>query len=326
MATDLYDTLDVKRDASDKDISNAYRRLARRYHPDVAGDDPDAETRFKQINAAHDVLSDPKKRAAYDKWGDRWEQAEQLEELEKQRAFAFGGRPGANARFEFGGFPAGGVGDLGDLGDMLGGIFGRGDSAGAHFTRGHGHAAPPARGRDVEHRVSVSLHEAFAGATRVLQIPKPGNSADAVGMTRLEVKIPPGVDNGSRIKVPAKGAPGLAGAPPGDLILIVSVNDDPHFQRSGDDLRADIDVDLATAALGGEVAVQTISGQVALTIPPGTQSGRVFRLTGQGMPRLRGDGRGDLLAAVRLRMPDTLTDQHKDLFRQLRELDQPSAR
>ena len=310
MPGNFYDTLDVPRNASDKEISAAYRRLARRYHPDVAGDDPEAEARFKEVNAAHSVLSDAKNRAAYDKWGDRWEQAEQLEELERQGGFGFdprfqrghGQRQGV--RFDFDENFAGS-----DIGDLFGNLFGGGRVA-------------PARGRDVEHPVDVSLQEAFRGTTRVLQIPNPTTPGDgAPRLSRLEVDIPAGVDTGSRVKIAGKGGPGHGGGPAGDLFLVVSVADDPRFERRGDDLRLEVPVDIATAALGGEIEVRTLTGQVALRIPPATQNGRVFRLTGQGMSKLRGSGRGDLLAAVRLTMPQPLTERHLDLFRQLRDLE-----
>ena len=330
MATDLYRVLDVDRSASAKEISSAYRRLARKYHPDVAGDDAAAEERFKEINAAHDVLGDPDKRAAYDKWGDRWEHAEQLEEMQRQGAFRGapeGGRGGF--RFDFG--DAGGFSGFGGfnpsefegggLGDIFGGLFG-------------GQHSGPARGRDVEHPLTVSLAEAFHGATRTIQTQQgqtqrgqtQRGSDDGPRLGRIEVKIPPGAATGTRVKVAGKGRPGPRGGPPGDLLLAITVADDPRFERRGDDLRSELDVPIATAALGGEATVPTITGQVALRIPPGTQSGRVFRLGGQGMPRLkRPSERGDLLVAARLRMPRQLTERHLELFRRLRELEEPDA-
>ena len=311
MATDFYRTLGLDRSASAKEVSTAYRRLARQHHPDVSGGDPASESRFKEINAAHDVLGDEKKRAAYDKWGDQWEHAEQLEEMQRQRGgFSGFGGPGGT-RIEFGdaaGF--GGIGGLDDLGDLFGGIFG-------------GHRGP-ARGRDVEHPVTISLAEAFHGVTRSIQAQRAAGE-DGPRLSRLEVKIPAGAAAGTRVKVPGKGNPGPAGGPPGDLFLVVSVADDPRFERRGDDLRSDVEVPVHDAALGGEITVPTLTGQVALRIPQGTQNGRVFRLAGQGMPRLKRDGRGDLLVAVRLRMPAQLGPEHLDLFRRLRDLEAPDA-
>lgn len=318
MAQDFYQILGVNRDASDKDISSAYRKLARQFHPDVTGGDRDAEARFKEVNAAHDVLGDPDKRAAYNKWGDQWEHAEQLEEMQRQRGGmggfggfgGFGGQPGrqqGNIQFDFGEQ----FGDAGDLGDLFGNLFG------AHGGRG-GQRAPqaPTRGRDIEHNLTVSLREAFRGTTRTVQ--RPGGS-------RIEVTIPPGVDSVTRIKISGKGedSPYPAQASPGDLYLIVSVDEDPVFERRGDDVHVFVDVPITTAALGGEAVVRSLSGSggLALKIPPGTQNGRVFRLGGQGMPRFKRDGRGDILAEVSLQLPDQLTPEQIELFQQLRDLE-----
>lgn len=329
MSSDFYEVLGVPRSASSKEIQSAYRRLARRYHPDVTGGDAEAEDRFKEINAAHDVLGDEKKRAAYDRWGERWEHAEQLEQMERKGAFGFqqpGGQPGGG----FGAFGHHGgtrfrveqadLGDLGGLGGLFEGVFG-----------GFGGGAPAAQGRDIEHPVTVSLREAFQGASRTIQAPRGGGGTDAPRFSRIEVKIPPGVATGSRVKVSGKGAAGPGGAV-GDLYLVITVEDDPRFERKGDDLYTDAEVPIATAALGGEVAVPTLTGQVALRIPQGTQNGRVFRLAGQGMPRLRGGARdkrggrgerGDLLTRAQLQLPDPLQAEHLELFRRLRALEQP---
>ena len=314
MPTDFYQTLGVPSDASERDITAAYRRLARQYHPDVTGGDKHAEDRFKEINAAHDVLGNAEKRAAYDKWGDQWEHAEQLEELQRQRgAGGFGGfggnvDPRIFEQFAQGGFGQPGFGggqtqfsfDGGDLGEMLGGLFG-------------GRSAAPARGRDREHPITVSLREAFEGATRTIQTPH--------NRKRIEVSIPPGVDTGSRIKISGQGDPSPSG-PAGDLYLLISVADDTRFDRRSDDLLVDVPVPITTAALGGETTIATMTGQIALKIPAGTQSGRVFRLGGQGMPRFKRAGRGDLLATVQLRLPTRLTNAQRDLFRQLQQLEE----
>ena len=315
MAADFYTILEVPREASDKEIQSAYRRLARRYHPDVTGGDEAAEVKFKAVNAAHDVLGDAAKRATYDKWGDRWEHAEQLEEMDRNGASGF--RQGGGGS-DFGGpggtrfsFTRAGD-DLGDVGGIFGGLFG-----------GRG-AATAAQRRDIEHPVGVSLREAFHGTTRTIQAPRASAADDGPRFSRLEVTIPAGVATGSRVKVSGKGG-GVPGGPQGDLYLVISVADDPRFERKSDDLYADLAVPITTAALGGEVTVPTITGQVALRIPQGTQSGRVFRLAGQGMPRLQGGKRGDLLARVQLELPDPLQPQQLDLFRQLRELEQASS-
>lgn len=308
MPNDLYDTLGVSRGASDKEIQSAYRRLARRYHPDVTGGDAAAEDKFKAINTAHDVLSDKEKRAAYDKWGDRWEQAEQLDEMERSGAFGQQSSPGG-VRFEFGGSRAD-FSELGadDLSNLFSGLF-------------SGRTAAPAHGRDLEHPITVSLREAFSGTTRTIQGPRADGGADGPRFSRLEVKIPPGVASGSRVKVSGQGAVGRPGGQAGDLFLLITVEDDPRFERKGGDLYTDAAIPVTIAALGGEVAVPTITGRVALRIPQGTQNGRVFRLAGQGMPKMRGGQRGDLFARARLQLPEPLSSEQLALFRQLRDLE-----
>lgn len=312
MALDFYQTLGVPRDASQRDITAAYRKLARQYHPDVTGGDGEAEQRFKQINAAHDVLSDAKKREAYNRWGDQWEHADQLEDLQRQRG-GFGGfggfgggfgDPSGNVQFDFSGI-GGDQGGLGDLSDLFGGLFGADGSRGG--------ARRPARGRDVEHSVSITLREAFHGTARTLQ--------RGAGGSRLEVTIPPGIADRQRLRFSGQGE--RSGGSDGDLVLTVQVEDDPVFQRRGDDLLVPVEVPITTAALGGEAAVRSLggSGRLALRIPAGTQNGRVFRLTDQGMPRFKRDGRGDLLAEVRLQLPEPLSDEQTALFRQLRDLE-----
>ena len=213
------------------------------------------------------------------------------------------------------------LGDLGGLGDLFEGVF-----------SGFGGGSPAPQGRDIEHPVTVSLREAFHGASRTIQAPRSGDrsrgGADSPRFSRIEVKIPPGVATGSRVKVSGKGAAGPGGAV-GDLYLVITVEDDPRFERKGDDLYTDAELPIATAALGGEVAVPTLTGRVALRIPQGTQNGRVFRLAGQGMPRLRSGARGkrgergDLFARARLQLPDPLRPEQLELFRQLRALEQP---
>jgi curved DNA-binding protein len=284
---DYYKILGLARKASEREIKQAYRKLARQYHPDVNPGDKTAEEKFKQINEAYEVLSDKEKRKKYDKYGDQWQYADQFEQAQRQQT------PG----WDFGG---GGTrvyyteGDFGSLfDDILGGIgFGRGQ------TR-------PRRGQDLEYPVEVTLEEAYRGTTRTLSF------ADG---KRLEVKVPAGVRTGSRVKLAGKGANG------GDLYLKVTVRPHPTFERRGDDLYVGVPVPLVTAILGGEVQVPTLKGKVALKIPPETQNGRTFRLAGQGMPHLGNKSRGDLLAKVRVVLPTKLSAKEKELFKQLGEI------
>ncbi len=318
MARSFYETLGVSRSASEKEIRSAYRRLARRYHPDVNPNDRGAEERFKEIQGAYDVLSDEEARKKYDRYGDRWEQADQIEEMERQRAQAgFGG-----GGFSFGG----GLDDL-DIGSVFGGIFGGG-------PRG------PRRGQDIESPTEVTLEEAAAGTTRTLSLQSSepcticggsgavanarchacGGAGEALRPRRLEVKAPPGVRTGSRVRVAGEGRPGMGGGPAGDLYLLITVLPHARFERSGDDLTVDVPVPYLDAILGGEVEVAALSGKVLLTIPPLTQNGRRFRLTGKGMPVLgQGDRRGALFARVNVVLPERLSDGERALFEELRQ-------
>jgi molecular chaperone DnaJ len=318
---DYYAILGVGRKAPEKEIKQAYRRLARKYHPDVNPGDKTAEGKFKDINEAYEVLSDPEKRKKYDQYGDQWQYAEQFAKAGQgaQRDF---GRGGTYTTFDFG--------DLGDLGDVFGGIF-------QGFGSGSGAARRSARARSMEYPVEVSLEEAYHGTKRVLQlqVEEPCSVCGGSGRVgrarcsncgglgrllrpkRLEVKIPPGVADGSRVRIAGQGAQGYDGTK-GDLFLVVKVLPHRIFERKGDDLHVEVPVPLVTAILGGEVGVPTIKGNVALKVPPETQNGKVFRLTGQGMPHLNDSSRGDMFAKVKVVLPTKLTPQERQLFEQLR--------
>jgi molecular chaperone DnaJ len=320
MARNYYDTLGVPRSASDKDIRKAYRRLARQHHPDVNPGDKGAEARFKEINAAHEVLSDAEKRRKYDRYGDQWQYADQIEQAQRQsagrRSFGRGGT-----------FDPGDINLSGDLGDLFQGIF-----------RGFGRRPGRQRGRDVQQPVEVTLEEAYHGTTRVLQMEREEPCATCGGQgqvagaichvcrgagaivkpRRLEVKIPPGVREGSRVRVAGEGGVGPGGT--GDLHLVVSVRPHERFERRGDDLYIDVDVPLTDAVLGGEVQVPTMTSRVMLKVPPLTQNGRNIRLSGLGMPRLGGNGKGDLYARVRVALPQELSPEQRELFEKLRAM------
>jgi len=319
---DYYATLGVKRGASDKEIRQAYRRLARKHHPDVNPGDKAAEERFKEINAAYEVLSDPEKRRKYDLYGDQWQYADQFEEARRRggQARSWSGR-GA----PFGGFDPGDIG-FGELGDMLGGLF-KGTRPGSR------------RGENVQHMAEVTLAEAYRGTTRVLNMQNEepcatcGGSGKLVGAVchicqgsgvtmrsrRLEVKIPPGVGDGSRVRVAGEGRAGRGGSK-GDLYLVISVKPHERFSRRGDDLHTEVEVPLVDAVLGGEVAVSTLKGKAMLKIPPLTQNGRAFRLAGLGMPHLAGGGKGDLYAKVKVILPADLSPEERELFEKLKKV------
>lgn len=302
---DYYRILGVNRDADGKAIKKAYRNLARKYHPDTSPDNPQAEERFKEVNEAHEVLSDPQKRAQYDRLGRQYQQWQRTggsqsnipwEDLFRQAGVQ------ENVRYQ----QQGGSGSFSDFFDMVFG--GRGGSRRSGRTRP---TKQPIHGRDVEHEIVISLEEAYRGATRVFKH----------NGKRLNVRVPPGAKTGTRVRLSGKGEPGFAGGRPGDLYLVVTVLNDEFFDRDGDDLVLDIDVDLYTAVLGGETIVPTLGGDVRLRIPVNTQTDQVFRLTGKGMPNLRDpDQHGDLYAHVRIRIPDDLTGEELALFQQLSDL------
>src|SRR5947209_3742309 len=313
---DYYKILGVSKDASEKEIRQAYRKLARKYHPDVNPDDKAAEERFKEINEANEVLSDPEKRKKYDEMSNYYQQYGRW-------PGDFGTGPtGAGSGFEGGRYQYRTVNEE-DLRDIFGdqspfsdffetyfgsdfsqGTTGRGRTGTA---RGRRQRATP--GQDVESTVEVTLAEAYMGTTRVFELTEPDG-----GTRRLEVKIPAGVDNGSRIRIAGQGIQGTAGR--GDLYLIVQMVPDPRFTRDGNNLRTKVEVPLTIAMLGGEVAVPTPDGRrLMLRIPPGTSSGKAIRLRGQGMPHLgQSDKRGDLYSEVTVTLPTHLTDEQRRLF------------
>ena len=319
---DYYEILGVKRNASEQEIKQAYRRLARKHHPDVNPDDKSAEAKFKEINEAYEVLSDKETRKKYDRFGDRWQYADQFTRAQQQTPFWDSGQGGRTTSFHFGG-------------DNLGSLF-------DELFRGAGPAtrrAPPRRGRDIESPVEVTLEEAYHGTNRTLslQVEEPCTTCRGSGWIqnmpcatcqgtgaaarrkRLEVKIPAGVRTGSRVRIAGKGQPGYGGAS-GNLYLVISVKPHRSLERRGDNLYVDVPVPLTIAMLGGEVQVPTLKGKLALKIPAETQNGRSFRLAGQGMPRPGSSARGDLLARVNIVLPTKLSPEEKELFQQLNKL------
>jgi curved DNA-binding protein len=315
---DYYKILGVDKNASEKEIKSAFRKLARKYHPDVNPDDPGAETRFKEINEAYEVLGDSEKRAKYDQLGSEWRHWQQAGggpgDFDWSRWAAGSGGGRVNVRY----------GTPDDFEDLFGGaspfsdffnsIFGgqAGAGRGAPGFGGFGYQPRVRRGQDLEHRVEISLAEAYHGTSRMLS--KDGR--------RLEVKIPAGAKSGTRVRVRGEGSSGAAGGQAGDLYLRVKVAGDPRFERKGDDLHTTVQTDLYTAVLGGEVRAPTLAGDVKLKIPAGSQNGQIFRLRGKGMPRLRHTSEhGDLYVRLDVRLPAKLTPEQQRLFEQLRQLE-----
>jgi curved DNA-binding protein len=303
---DYYKILGVERSADDAAIKKAYRKLAMKFHPDRNPGNKEAEEKFKEINEAYQVLSDPVKRDRYNQLGEsyaRWEQA--------------GGTAGGfNWQDWFTRQPQGGQrvavedleslfgGGLGGFSDFFSAIFG-GTGAEQATGRGRSRRAVP---QTYSQKVAISFSESFQGTQRTLQ----------VGSHRLEVKIPAGARTGTKVRVPGV-VPAEAGGRPGDIYLEVGVQEDARFQRDGDDLSTEVMTDLYTAVLGGEVSVPTPAGDVRLTIPAGTQPGQKFRLAGRGMPQLKNPQvHGDLFARVKVQLPRDMTPRQKALFEQLR--------
>ncbi|MGC9349210.1 MAG: DnaJ C-terminal domain-containing protein [Anaerolineae bacterium] len=322
---DYYAVLGVPKDASEKDIKQAYRKAARKYHPDFNPDDETAEEKFKQVNEAYEVLSDPEKRKLYDQFGSEWKTWQQRGGAPEDFWEQWGGvpgagqRPGAGRTYTYTYGPGGvgaGAGDFSDFfqqlfGGLGGGLGGRGGYEDL-FGGGMRGRQQPRRGRNYEQPVEITLEEAYHGTQRVFQIDN----------QRIEVSIPAGARTGTRVRVAGKGAPGVGGGPPGDLFLLINVAPHPQFERDGNDLETDVEVDLYTAILGGEVAVPMPDGRsVMLRVPPETQNGTRFRLRGKGMPHLNNPGRrGDLYAVLDVELPQRLSSEERELFERLRAM------
>lgn len=304
---DYYKILGVERNASEDEIKRAYRKLALKYHPDRNPNNPAALENIKEINEAYQVLSDPQKRSRYNQLGESYTQWQ-------HRGAPAGGfnwddwfspSPGGNVHVETGNWE-----DLlgSDFSEFFRRVFGGTPEPASQSQGRRGSRQAPQR-RNFEQPVSISLLEAFQGTTRKI----------AIQNRTLEVKIPAGARTGTKVRV--AGAISSPGEPTHDLLLVIEVAPDPSFERKGDDLYTNITVDIYTAVLGGEVSVPTLSGNVVLTIPPGTQPEQRIRLVGRGLPQLKDPTkRGDLFARVKVHIPRQLTSKQEELFKQLARL------
>ncbi len=374
---DYYKSLDVARTASDTEIRTSYRKLARKFHPDLNPGDKSAEERFKEINEAYEVLSDASKRKMYDRYGEEWQRyrdagytGDEPRQSRSQATDDFGewfarrnanrqrtapprsssttsGRPESRTEESFTweyNAPTGTTSN-GRFSEFFETLFGNIAGRGGEVPPVGEVRGGPLRGEDLELGVEVSLAEAFRGVTRRFSVKRPEicTTCDGTGFARgatcptcdgdgrtlrskaIEVKIPAGVDTGSRIRVAGQGGVSVAGGEPGDAYLRVTVRPDATYQRDGDDLRIDVSVPPYVAVLGGEAPVRTLDGTVALTVPAGSPAGKTFRLRGKGMPKLRGEGRGDLLARLAVAVPASPSDAERRLYEQLRDLDKGKA-
>lgn len=312
MAKDYYGILGVPRNASEKDIKAAFRRLARKYHPDVNPNDKTAEAKFKEISEAQEVLTDSDKRKLYDQYGDQWEQAQNV-----------GAHMGGGEGFHFGG---GGGGGFESIFEQIFSNMGRGNAQNSQF---HFDDMATGQPKDVERVIEVPLEEIDKGTKRVLtyQTMDAQRTRDGIATVpttkKVEITVPAGISDGKKLRVPGKGAAGVNGKA-GDLYVTVKWAKHPHFVAVGENLEAEVAVPYTLAALGGEVSVPTLRSSVKMRIPEGTQSGQTFRLGGQGVARLRG-GRGDLLAKVKIVVPKRLSAKEKELLTQLRDLSEVTA-
>ncbi|MEX0973383.1 MAG: DnaJ C-terminal domain-containing protein [Solirubrobacterales bacterium] len=288
MAEDLYKVLGVAKKASDDEIKKAYRKLARKYHPDRNPDDAAAEEKFKQVQGAYDTLSDPEKREQYDSGGMHG---------------AFGGAEAGRNPFTAG--PAGSGGFV-DIGDLLSSMFG-GGGGGASGRRGF----PPQPGRDLETEVQLGFKQALNGA----EVAVPG-----AGGKRYKAKIPAGVRNGARIRLAGKGEPGPEGGPPGDLYVVTRVSPSPVFRRlDGGNLEVTVPISVTEALRGATIEVPTLDGTKKVKVPPGTRHGTIQRLRGEGAPKPRGKGRGDIRYRLEIELPKELTEEQRKAVDELAE-------
>lgn len=309
---DYYKILGVEKNASVDDIKRAYRKLAKQHHPDKNPGNKQAEEKFKEINEANEVLSDPEKKTRYDQISNSYSSYRQS-----------GGSPGSFQWEDFFGGNSGGgtrveVNDLGDIFGEMGGFSdffrtffggGGGGRATASQQRTRRQAVQPRQPANYQQALTISLYEAFHGATRLIQL----------GENKIEVKIPAGSKTGTKVRVSGVGPKNESGRQ-GNLYLNIQVAEDNRFTRKGDDLYTKKQIDLYSAVLGGEAQVETMSGNVLLNIPPGTQSGQVFRLGKKGMPKLKHkDSFGDLFVTINIEIPRKLSDKQKELFNKLKQ-------
>ncbi len=292
---DYYEILGVPKDATTEEIKKAFRKLARKYHPDLHPNDKEKEARFKEMNEAHSILSDPDKRRQYDMAG-------RMPFGPEGGPFG-GGGPGG---------PFGGPGGPG--GPFGGGGGGLDDLFSGFFDQGRG-AQMPQRGADMEYTLTLDFMHAVNGADVNVTVKRGGGSTE-----KIKVKVPPGVTNGSRIKLAGKGGAGVSGGPPGNLHIITKVQKHQYFRRVGDDIHLDLPITLKEAALGTKIKVPTIDGHTTLKVPPGTQGGSKLRLKGKGAKHLSANGRGEMYLNIQITLPKELSERSMELISELDEI------
>ena len=298
---DYYKILGIDKSASADDIKKAYRKLARKYHPDMNPNDKEAEKKFKEINEANEVLSNSENRSKYDKYGEHWKHGEEYERAQQQQ------RQQQSAGNFGGGYSGADFGDGEDFSDFFQSMFG---GAGGGFGRStRGSASGKFKGQDVSAELNLNLRDAAKTHQQTFDI----------NGKKVRITIPAGVYDGQQIKLKGHGHPGMNGGPNGDLFITFSIAEDKDFKREGDNLKTSVDIDLYTAVLGGDVNIQTMDGSVNLKVKPETQNGTTVRLKGKGFPVYKKDGEhGDLYVTYNVKIPTNLTENQKELFQQLK--------
>ena len=296
---DYYKILGVDKSASQDDIKKAFKKLARKHHPDLNPNDADAKRRFQEINEANEVLSDPEKRKKYDQYGEHWQHADQFEAQQQQQR-QYGGAGGGGYWSSAGGFS----GDDGEFSDFFESLFG--SRGGRRGGRSAGF-----RGQDYNAQLQLSLRDAAQTHKQIL----------TVNDKKIRITIPAGVEDGQTIKLGGQGAPGINGGPAGDLYITFVIPEDPVFKRLGNDLYEDVPLKLYTAVLGGEQVIDTLNGKVKLKVKPETQNGTKVRLKGKGFPVYKKEGQfGDLIVTWSVEVPTHLTEKQKELFQELQRM------
>ena len=296
---DYYKILGIDKGASEKEIKSAYRKMARKHHPDLNPNNAEAEQQFKLANEANEVLSDPEKRKKYDKYGENWQHGEAYEQQSRQqqsqqRSYSGGGQ-------DFGGFDFGGSGNGGDFSDFFNSMFGGGPP-------GSGRGQQRYRGQDMNASLQLNLRDILESKKQTI----------TVNGKNIRLTIPAGIEDGQTIKIAGHGGPGGNGAPAGDLYITFAIPNDAEFKRVGNDLYRNINLDLYTAVLGGEITADTLTGKVKLKVAPGTQMGAKVKLKGKGVPVYKKEGQfGDLYLTYNVQLPTNLTPKQKELFEEL---------
>lgn len=300
---DYYKTLGIDRKATADEIKKAYRKLARKYHPDLNSGDKEAEKKFKQINEANEVLSNKENREKYDKYGENWKHGEEYEKARNQR------QQQSQQSANYGDFGSADFGEGADFSDFFQSMFG---GSGAGFGRNSkGSASGKFKGQDISAELNLSLRDAAKTHQQVFEI----------NGKKVRITIPAGVSDGQKIKLSGHGNPGYNGGPNGDLYITFNISEDADFKRNGDQLTTMVAIDLYTAVLGGEVKVKTLDSTVNLKVKPETQNGTQVRLKGKGFPVYKKEGEfGDLIVTYQVKIPTNLSDKEKDLFQQLKNL------